>query len=162
MQYQLKHYLKKTTSPETRGSTGSMRGSYLAGDKSAKLLQDIALECSILVPLGLRDMFLSAADFIDLSVRSSLVAVGLSMVKEQFVCCELLLAQRDHDRSGIDQIGQQQDCQQQNKSHLKRDSLWRGKIGARECAKARFTFHSSRGWSVTTRGSGQQVAVEKA
>lgn len=108
------------------------------GIKVRKLLQDIALECSILVLLGLRELFLSAADFIDLSVRSSPIAVGLSMVKEQFVCCELLLAQRDHDRSGIDQLGQQQDCQQQNKSRLKRDSLWRGKDRSSRGREGRF------------------------
>ena len=60
----------------------------------------MASKRSILVLLCLRDMLVSATHFIGLSVCSSLVIVGFSTSKQQFVRRELLLAQLAYDSGG--------------------------------------------------------------
>ena len=65
-----------------------------------QLLQDIASKGGILVLLRLRDMFISAANLVGLSVRSSLVTVGFGTGKQQFVRCKCLLAQLAHGGGG--------------------------------------------------------------
>ena len=49
-----------------------------------------------MVLLRLRDMLISATNFIGLSVRSSLVTVGFSTSKQQFVGRQVLLTQLAH------------------------------------------------------------------
>jgi hypothetical protein len=53
--------------------------------EKSKLLQEIASKDAILVLLRLGHMFLSATSFVGLSMCSSLVAVGFSTSKQQFV-----------------------------------------------------------------------------
>lgn len=57
-----------------------------------QFLQDIASKGAILILHGLRDMFLSAANFFGLPVCSSLVTIGFSTSQQQFVGRQLLLA----------------------------------------------------------------------
>jgi hypothetical protein len=67
-----------------------------------QLLQDVASKGAILVRLRLRDMFLSATNLVGLSVCSSLITVGFSTSKQQFVRRLVLLAQLAHGGGGND------------------------------------------------------------
>lgn len=54
------------------------RRSIEAEGKKFERLQDVTAEGAILILLRLRDMFLSATNFVGLSMCSSLVTVGFS------------------------------------------------------------------------------------
>jgi hypothetical protein len=71
---------------------------------SASYVQDVASKGTILILLGLCDVFLPTTDFVRLSVYSSAIAVCFSASKQHLVRSQLLRAHGDDGKSRRTQL----------------------------------------------------------